>query len=208
MLTCIWLLHLIHLHLPSLLPYALLASPLPKPQLFLRQSHPSAQMTLLHHLALCRLPSLEFPCSGFSFSLLLNIFHNLLAIHLNPLHNVWQPLLRTPLPLRLLPHYSSTSSYYSISPCAISSLNGTQCAAAYTTSTMSTCALRTVSKGTQYKREQSWSAMLVRNILNTKHQQNHLRVVAIRIRVMERQAMVHTDTTRHGGIGDETYCLR
>ncbi len=53
-------------------------------------------MTLLHHRALCRLPSLEFPCSGFSFSLL-NIFHNLTAIHLNPPHNFWQPLLPTPL---------------------------------------------------------------------------------------------------------------
>ena len=165
-------------------------------------------MTLLHHLALCRLPSLDFPCSGFSFSLLLNIFHNLPAIHLNPLHNFWQPLLPTPLLLRLLPYYSSTPSYYSISSCAISSLNGTQCAAAYTTSTMSTCALHTVSKGIQYRREQSWSATPVRNTPSTKHQQNHLQVVAIRIRVMERQATVHIDTTHHGGIGDETYCLR
>lgn len=55
-----------------------------KPQWFLRQSHPSAQMTLLHHLALCCLPSLDFPCSGFSFSLLLNIFQTLTAINLRP----------------------------------------------------------------------------------------------------------------------------
>jgi hypothetical protein len=80
--TCIWLLQFIYLHHPLLLPYAFLASPLAKPQWFLRQSYPSAQMTLLHHLALCRLPSLQFPCSGSSFSLLPNIFHNLAALYL------------------------------------------------------------------------------------------------------------------------------
>lgn len=153
MLACIRLLHFIPLHHPSLLPYASLASPLAKPQWFLRQSHPSAQMTLLHHLALCRLPSLEFLCSDFSFSLLLNIFHNLTAVYLRPFHNSCQSVRRTPPPLLLFPHYTSTSSQHSISPCAISSLNGTQCAAAYTTSTMSTCARHTVSKGTQFKRE-------------------------------------------------------
>jgi hypothetical protein len=44
--TCIWLLHFFHLHHPSLLPYAFLASSPTKPQWFLRQSLPSAQMTL------------------------------------------------------------------------------------------------------------------------------------------------------------------
>ena len=110
-LPCIVLLH-VDLHFicgsstTLLLPYVILARL--QAAETIRQSHPTVQMTLLHHRRLC--PPLDFLCSGFFFSLLINIFHSITATCLTFFVNLYILLpLPSSLSFALVSHYTTSS---------------------------------------------------------------------------------------------------
>lgn len=165
----------------------------------------------LHHILLCRTSSLDFLCSGFPFSLLLNIFHGITAICLKFVFYFSTPPRRRPLrvcfvtPLHWQPP-STPTSLKQISTCVTSSSKDTRCAGASTTSTASICVLHTASKGMEFKRGLSWSDTPARStrVMIKKLQ---VRGMGTQTRDMAQQAIHHINT-HPDDTADETYCLR
>jgi hypothetical protein len=171
---------------------------------FIRQSYPTAQMTLLHHLPLCRLHSLDFLAQApLSVCSLIYFITSLPSIPGCFITSLLHPAYCFVTPLHFGIHQTLT-----LSQCVTSLSKNTRCADVSTTSTVSTCARLTVKRDIRYKREQfSWATLAKGILLLTKHNKHRIRETDTQTLAMARQAIAHTPTLL-AGTEDETYCLR
>jgi hypothetical protein len=173
---------------------------------FIRQSYPTAQMTLLHHLPLCRLHSLDFLAQApLSVCSLIYFITSLPSI---PGSFITSLLLLHPASCFVTPLHFQIHHTFTLPQCVTSLSKNTQYADVSTTSTVSTCARHTAKKVIRYKREQFSWAMLAKDILLlTRHNKHRIRETDTQTLAMARQVIAHTPTLL-AGTEDETYCLR